>query len=351
MSNYLYTITNQQSANAVVGMEILKNGALQFVRGSPFPTVGKGSRSSQSQNGVWIDHDLLYAVDFGSSSFAIYRKHPDGTLTRLNDKPVPSQGNSPCSLCVSDGILYVVNQGVRSSGAKAEPSLAVFAIEGENVHYLLGSSFKFQRGESPTQAIVNRQGTVLAVPSVRARGSLLHCYKINASAASGAGLLTEFENSPFAITDTGYGFGSVWKSDGKTLFMTNAIGSGSVVRLNVDASSGRIAERARATTPGNACWSALDRGDKKLYVANLLSLIVFDVSGNRLEQIQSVDVADVPNPVLRDLILEPDGKFLYAIEQRRRRILVYSVAKDGRVALRSELAIGVAGFTLGLAIG
>jgi 6-phosphogluconolactonase (cycloisomerase 2 family) len=350
MGNCLYTITNRQRANAVVGMEILKTGGLRFVKGSPFLTGGKGSRSSQSQNAVWINQDLLYAVDFGSNSFAIFRKSIDGALTRLSDEPIPSQGNSPCSICISNGILYLVNQSIRSSGGKAEPSLAVFAVEGDGVRHLPKSSFQLRRGESPTQVIANQQGTVLAVPSVRDRASLLHCYKIAAGAAPGAGLLTEFATSPFAITDTGYGFGSVWKSDGKTLFMTNAIGSGSVVRLNVDADSGRIEERARATTPGNACWSALGRGEKRLYVANLLSLIVFDVSGNRLEQIQSVDVTDVAKPVLRDLILGPGGKFLYAIEQRKRRILVYSIAKDGRVALSSELAIGVSGFTLGLAI-
>lgn len=351
MSNFLYTVTNRQSANAVVGMEIQKDGGLRFVPGSPFATGGKGSRSSQSQNGVWIDHGLLYAVDFGSSSLAIFRQSPDGTLTKLNDQPIPSHGNSPCSLCISDGILYVINQGVRSSGGKAEPNLAVFAVEGEGVRYLEGSSFAFRRGESPTQAIVNPQGTVLAVPSVRDRRSLLHCYKIDKSAASKAGLLTEFANSPFEITDTGYGFGSVWKSDGKTFFMTNAIGNGSVVRLTVDAGTSQITEKARATTPGNACWAALSTDGKKLYVANLLSLLVFDVSGDKLEQIQSLDVKDVKDPVLRDLILGPGGKFLYAIEQRKRRILVYSIDKDGRVALSSELAVGVPGYTLGLAIG
>jgi len=351
MSNYLYTITNRQTANAVAGMEILKNGGLRFVKGSPFPTGGKGSLSSQSQNGVWVDQDQLYAVDFGSSSFAIFRRNTDGTLNRLNDKPIPSQGNSPCSVCVSNGILYVVNQGVRSSGGKAEPSLAVFAIEGEIVRHLPRSSFKFRRGESPTQAIVNRQGTLLAVPSVRTRSSLVHFYKIAAGGVPGTGLLTELENSPFAITDSGFGFGSAWKSDGKTFFMTNATGSGSVVRLDVDASSGRIEEKARATTPGNACWAALGRGEKKLYVANLLSLIVFDVTGNKLEQVQSVDVTDVPKPVLRDLIVGPGGKFLYALDQRKRRILVYSIGKDGRVALSTDLAIGVPGHTLGLAIG
>jgi hypothetical protein len=351
MSNYLYTVTNRQTANAVAGMKILPDGTLQPIKGSPFATGGKGSPSSQSQNGIWIAEDLVYAVDFGSESFAIFRKDAEGSLSRLNDQPIPSGGNSPCSICVSDGKLYLVNQGVRSSGTKAEPSLAVFKVKGTTVRPLPDAGFMLRRGESPTQAIVNRQGTLLAVPSVRARVSLMHIYRINAGAASGKGLLQELESSPFTITDTGYGFGSVWAGDGKTLFMTNAIGAGSVLRLQVNERSGQITETARATTPGNACWSALGKGGKRLYVANLLSLIVFDVSGKQLTQMQSVDVTDVAKPVLRDLILRPDGKFLYALEQRVRRILVYAVDKDGRVALHSEQRIGVSGYTLGLAIG
>lgn len=350
MANYLYTVTNRQSANAVVGMKILRDGGLEFLPGSPYLTGGRGSRSSQSQNGVWIHGDLLFAVDFGSDSFAIFRKNADGTLTQLNDEPIPSQGTSPCSLSVSGDVLYVVNQHIRSSAGKAEPSLAVFALRGARVRHLPGSSFKLRRGESPTQAIANPQGTVLAIPSVRARRSLLHCYSIRPRASRG-GILAEFENSPFEITDTGYGFGSVWKADGKTFFMTNAIGAGSVVLLTIDADSRQITEKARFTTPGNACWAALSRDGKRLYVANLLSLIVFDVSGNRLEQLQSLDVKDIPNPVLRDLILTPDGRFLYAIEQRRRRILTYAVGKDGRVTLQGELALRIPGYTLGLAIG
>lgn len=350
MSKFLYAVSNRQSANSVVGTEIQDSGDLRFVHGSPFATGGKGSRSSQSQNGVWIDHDLLYAVDFGSSSFAIFRRNPDGTLTRLNGSPVDSHGISPCSVCVSDGILYVVNQHIRSSGDKAEPSLSVFAVEGSGARFLEGSSFMLPRGESPTQAIVNPQGTILAIPSVRTRRSLLHCYGIKRGATAGPALM-EFENSPFEITGTGYGFGSAWTSDGKTLFMTNAIGAGSVVRLAVDPDSRRITETARATTPGNACWAALSSDGKRLYVTNLLSLLVFDVSGTRLQQIQSLDVTDVKAPVLRDLILAPGGKFLYAIEQRKRRILIFAVDGSGRVTRSGELALRVPGYTLGLAIG
>jgi 6-phosphogluconolactonase (cycloisomerase 2 family) len=349
MTHSLYAVTNRQSANAVVGMRILRDGELEFLPGSPYLTGGRGSRSSQSQHGIWIHGDLVFAVDFGSDSFAIFRKSADGALMRLNDAPISSQGTRPCSLCVSDDILYVVNQHIRSSGSRAEPNLAVFALRGESVRHLPDSSFKLLRGESPTQVIANPQGTVLAIPSVRARRSLLHCYEIRP--ASRAGLLVEFENSPFEIADAGFGFGSVWASDGKTLFMTNAIGAGSVLRLAIDVGSRRIEERARATTPGNACWTALSRDGKRLYVTNLLSLIVFDVSGERLEQLQSLDVEDIPNPVLRDLALTPEGRFLYAIEQRRRRILRYAVGRDGRVALHGELAVGSPGYTLGLAIG
>jgi 6-phosphogluconolactonase (cycloisomerase 2 family) len=352
-TNCLYTVTNRQRGNAVVGMTISPAGTLARVAGSPFLTGGLGSHSSQSQNGVWIDQGRLYAVDFGSQSFAIFKKNDDGTLTRLNRKPIASRGVSPCSLTVSGKFLYVVNQHIRSSGGKAEPSLTVFAIKGKGprLQYLAQSSFKLPRGESPTQVIVNRQGTLLAIPSVRARRSVLHVYRIQPADAARGGLLVELAGSPFAISDTGYGFGSAWASNGSTFYMTNAIGAGSVVTLAIDGQTGQIVEKARATTKGNACWTALSRNGKRLYVTNLLSLLVFDVSRGRLKPIQTVDVTDVAKPVLRDVILTPDGRYLFALEQRKRRILGFKVGRGGRVTPNGELAVGVSGYTLGLAIG
>ena len=351
MSKSLYTISNRPSANSVVAMKIRDDGQLESLPGSPYETGGQGSRSSQSQNGVWIHKKLLFAVDFGSESFALFRKAADGTLTRINDQPIPSHGNSPCSLTVNKGLLYVVNQHIRSSGGRAEPNFSVFRLEGETLEHLPASGFAFRRGESPTQVIANPQGNVLAIPSVRARRSLLHCYHIDQDAAGKAEHLVPFDNSPFEITDTGYGFGSVWHSDGKRFYMTNAIGNGSVVILNVDRRASKIEEVDRFTTPGNACWSALSADNSRLYVANLLSLLVFDTTGDRLKQLQSLDVDDVENPVLRDLILSPDGKFLYGLEQRERRILIYKVKDNGRVQKAGQFAYGTRGFTLGLAIG
>jgi 6-phosphogluconolactonase (cycloisomerase 2 family) len=350
MSSYLYTMTNRQGANGVVAMKISKNGSLQFIQGSPFQTGGKGSRSAESQNAVWIDRDLLCAVDVGSNSFAIFRRNPDGTLARLNNKPVSSQGIGPCSVCINDGIVYVLNKGNRTSGGKTQPNIAVFAVEGDSVKHLPQSSIKLSGTATATQVIVNRQGTLLAVSSRSAQGSLLHCYRIKRGATSGSGLLTKLKDSPFAITDGDFGFGSAWKSDGKTLFMTNAVGKASVLRLTIDAASGKIAEKARTTAAGTACWAALGRGEKKLYVTNADSVLVFDVSGNQVTQIQSEDVSDIPNSILHDVILGPDGKFLYAIEQRKRRILVYSIDKNGRVARKGELVIPGPAFPLGLAV-
>lgn len=342
MSRYLYTTSNRKGGNAVVAMKIQANGSLQLAAGSPFPTGGKGLPPAESQNAVWIHQGLLYAVDAGSDSFAIFRQHTDGTLSRLNEKPIPSRGPGPCSVCANGGILYVLNKG----NATARAGVAVFAIEGEKVRHLPKSSRQLGPSESPKQVIVNRQGTLLAVPSTNDRGSLLHCYKIDQTAQ----VLTELSSSPFAITGAEFGFGSAWKSDGKTFFMTNAVGDASVVRLTVDAASGQIKEKARVATPGTACWAVLGRDEKKLYVTNSASVLVFDVSANKVELIQTLDVADISNPVLRDAILGPDGKFLYAIEQRKPRILIYSIRKDGRVAQKGELVIPRPASPLGLAI-
>lgn len=346
MSNYLYTMTNRKSANGVVAMKIAKNGLLQFVKGSLFPTGGKGLPSAESQNAVWVDQGLFYASDVGSNAFAAFVKNADGTLSRLNGKPsFHSRGTGPCSVCASDGILYVLNKGK----AKARAGIAVFAIDDKKVRHLPKSSRQLGPSESPTQVIVNRQGTLLAVPSANDQGSLLHCYKINRGKATGSELLTELSGSPFLITGGDFGFGSAWKSNGKTLFMTNAVGNASVVSLNVDAVSGQIKENARAVTPGTACWSALGRDEKRLYVTNSSSVLVFDISANKLELIQTLEVTDTAKPVLHDVILGPDGKFLYAIEQRKRRILIYSIRKDGRVAQKGELVMPRPASPLGLA--
>lgn len=345
MSAYIYTTSNRKGTNAVIAMKIRANGSLQVVAGSPFPTGGKGLTSAESQNAVWIHQGLLYAVDAGSDSFAIFRQSTDGTLSRLNEKPIPSQGTAPCSVCASGGILYVLNKG----NDEARAGIAVFAIEDEKVRHLPKSSLQLELSESPTQVIVNRQGSLLAVPSANDQGSLVHYYRINTGGAAEPQLLTELSGSPFLITGGDFGFGSAWKADGKTLFMTNAVGNASVVRLKVDVTSGQIKEDARAVTPGTACWSVLGRDEKKLYVTNASSVLVFDLSDNKLELIQTLDVADTSKPVLHDAILGPDGKFLYAIEQRKRRILIYSIRKDGRVAQKGGLVMPGPAFPLGLA--
>jgi hypothetical protein len=88
---------------------------------------------------------------------------------------------------------------------------------------------------------------------------------------------------------------------------------------------------------------------EKRYVKNASSVLVLDVSADKLELIQTVDVADISNPVVHDVILGPDDNFLYLIEVRKRRILAYSIRKDGRVARKGELVIPSPAFPLGLA--
>ena len=349
MSSYLYSMTNRQSANAVAAMKIAANGSIKFVKGSPFPTGGKGFRATESQNAVWAEKDFVFAVDGGSDSFAVFRRNPDGTLVGMNSNPVPSQGARPYSVCFSNGILYVLNRGNPDAGTP--PSLAVFAVEDGNARHLAKNRIEFGVGETPTQVIANKQGTLLAVSSAGPDGSLLYCYRIDAGGAASSGLLTKLEDSPFSISGGDLGFGSAWTSDGKTLFMTNALGDASVVRLSIDAKSGRITEKARVKAAGTACWAGLGNGEKKLYVTNGASVLVYELAPDAITEIQSEDVTDMPSPVVHDLVLGPKAKFLYVIDQRNRRILFYSIGANGRVKRKGELAMAAPSFPLGLAIG
>ena len=58
--NIPITITNRLSTNAVVGMKIMKDGSLQFLKGSPFPTGAKdpGRRRARTQSGLQFERCL-----------------------------------------------------------------------------------------------------------------------------------------------------------------------------------------------------------------------------------------------------------------------------------------------------
>jgi hypothetical protein len=110
-ADYVYVETNLNPANSIRVFSRGVNGQLQEIAGSPFATGGAGS----GYNGVAVcpddsdqeiitnpDHSLLFAINAGSDSIAVFNIGSNGALTPVAGSPFPSGGNDPVSLASAD---------------------------------------------------------------------------------------------------------------------------------------------------------------------------------------------------------------------------------------------------------
>ena len=76
------------------------------------------------------DGRLLFAVNQGSNSIAVFSVQHDGSLALVNHTAVGSGGTEPVSLSIADGRLYVVNRGdeIQGQTGTIAPTITVFNI-------------------------------------------------------------------------------------------------------------------------------------------------------------------------------------------------------------------------------
>ena len=127
---YVYIESNASApnSNAVYAFRRGSAGNLTPLPGSPFLTGGAGVQytgtnlgpfDSDSEVIVNPQQTLLFAVNAGSDTIAVFSIKEDGTLTPVEGSPFPSGGNDLVKSWRFDGnVLIVVNQ----SGDFARPS-------------------------------------------------------------------------------------------------------------------------------------------------------------------------------------------------------------------------------------
>ena len=113
----VYVESDDPAGNAVLAFRRHDDGSLTPLPGSPFPTGGRGITPTfnlgpfDSDQEVIInrEHTLLFAVNGGSDSIAVFHIEPDGSLTPVDGSPFPSGGSNPVSVGLSgDDVLCVV---------------------------------------------------------------------------------------------------------------------------------------------------------------------------------------------------------------------------------------------------
>jgi 6-phosphogluconolactonase (cycloisomerase 2 family) len=168
----VYVESDDPAGNAVLAFRRHDDGSLTPLPGSPFPTGGLGITPTfnlgpfDSDQEVIInrEHTLLFAVNGGSDSIAVFHIKPDGSLTPVDGSPFPSGGSNPVSVGLSgDDVLCVVNQD-QDPGRPGMllPDYTSFRVTGQGrLIPIPRSTFFVDAGSSPSQALVSPDGGVL----------------------------------------------------------------------------------------------------------------------------------------------------------------------------------------------
>ncbi|TME57780.1 MAG: lactonase family protein [Chloroflexi bacterium] len=116
---HVYVNDNTAGINTIAAFDRHVDGTLTPLAGSPFAAGGAGTGSivgSQGALQVTSDGRYLLAVDAGSNQISVLRVRPDGSLREVEGSPVWSGGIEPISVAVSGGLVYVANEGSKTTG-------------------------------------------------------------------------------------------------------------------------------------------------------------------------------------------------------------------------------------------
>ncbi|MEA2170028.1 MAG: hypothetical protein QOF76_3328, partial [Solirubrobacteraceae bacterium] len=307
-------------------------------------------------------HTLLFAVNQGSDTVAVFHIAADGSLSAVRGSPFPSGGIAPASLGISGDILIVANKaldGIRNL-KRVQANYTTFRVQGDGRLEPTGSTVVLPPGSAPTQVYV-APGNRLVFATEET--GLFRAFRLTAG-----GALIQAPNSPLSLPDSLFNVGPrpdpVWpaglSANGTTHILYTGIPNyGTIAAYSYDASGNLTFESQRMDPAAYLpCWSVINRAGTRLYFANAATdnISVWDIGSkpDHPRQLQTVPLRGGGNPW--NLQLSPDGKFLFIITPRQVKSLVpagqgqllhsLSVASDGKLAERPDSPV-----TLPVALG
>ena len=333
-SGTAYVETNVAVAhqNSVLALRY-HGGSFRPLRITEYPTGGSGS-ADLSDSGV-LDADqqltvntartLLFAVNQGSDTIAVFHIAADGSLTPLAGSPFPSGGVAPASLAVSGNVLVVANKahdGIRKLTTVA-PNYTTFTIGSDGALRRTGSVVSLPPRSSPTQVYVPPGGGLVFTTE---ESGLLRVLSL-----SSGGRLATTPGSPYTLPDSLFINGPrpqpVWPAGLSSvaragILYTGIPNYGSIVAYDYDA-AGRLTLQSEAFDPSAflPCWSVVSPDGHWLYFANAgtdnVSVWNLRPDPRHPRLAQTVALRGGGNPW--NLRLDPSGHFLYIITPRQVR--------------------------------
>ena len=377
--NVLYVESNDPRAgqNSILAYSRAVDGSLTPLAGSPFLTAGKGhTNPTAGKLGpndldysmiISADKKRLFAVNSGSNTIVVFDIIGDGTLRPVAGSPFASNGRNPVSLTIAGNRLYVVNKNDDAGQLpNAEtPNYTGFTIETNGrLTPIPGSTVPVVAGGSPSQVLASNDGRLLfgadfLAPLAQPGIGSLRSFRINAD-----GTLTQPATSPLALP-AGPANAPPLPLGLYTHPTQNILYVGFVTRkqlgvYNFDAQSGALSFLRAVPNSGlEICWIRTTASGTRLYTVNNItnSVSFYDNSAPTQPVEMQHFVLKDPGPLfLNDRgpdsfmqvtstpfepALSPDERFFYVINQRANfnspsqegnAIHVLAIGADGRLS-------------------
>jgi 6-phosphogluconolactonase len=337
----LFTMTNAAAGNAVLAFERNDDGSLSST--GTFATGGRGSGDGLGNQGAIALDDsgrVLYAVNAGSNDISVFAVR--GSQLRLL-QTISTGGARPVSLSVDDDLLYVLNAG--------SDSIAGFRIgNGGGLRHMANSARPLSgSGTGAAQISIAPDGRTVIVSEKATDKLTVYPLDQLGRPAPTPTVIASAGKTPF-----GFGF-----NGRRQLIVSEAFGGmpgKSAVSSYLVSRDGnlRLVSPSVANGQTAACWIVATPNRRYAYTTNTAS---GNISGYRVtvggglsrfdDGGVTADLGARSGPI--DMVVSPDGDYLYALAGGGQSISVMRIERSGALTVLQGLGGLPAGLN-GLAI-
>lgn len=334
ISGHVYVNDNTAPANTIAGFSRNADGSLTALAGSPFVAGGSGTGTTVgSQGAIQLSGDGRYvlATDAGSNQVSALRILPGGSLIPTDQGPVWSGGVEPVSIAVHGDLVYVANEGNKTTGTGS--NYTGFRINAGGVLTpIAGSTFGLPNTANPGDILFNSTGQNLIGVEVGTTDP--STFRIDSFVVGADGRLSPAPGSPFAAQAAGP-FGSEFSPVNPAhLYVSNAhggAGNGSVSAFNVAANGGltSIGGSPYADNQTAPCWVEISHDGQYLFTVNTASTTISSyriLSDGSLSLLSSTAFKSGAGIRPFDARLDPSGSTLYVVDAALDAVSAFSVS-------------------------
>ncbi len=337
LSQYVYVESNLpvSNSNSIYALSRGSDGNLKPIPGSPFLTGGAGVQYSGPNLGP-LDSDqeiitnpqqpLLFAVNAGSDSIAVFHIGENGALKPVDGSPFPSGGNDPVSVGLAGSTLFIASQ----SGDFGRPStilpnyttmhvgwegnLVPISDDTNDTSRPFQSTVSVAAGSSPSQAYF-ASGTNLLF-GADFLGGLLQHFQLDGQGQLHSLPPIALPASEFGATTPRLPLG-LWSNPKQPILYVgyvtaNRIG---VYRYNEEGELNFL--RTVPNAGQGICWIRSNKSGTRIYTSDTATNLISVYDSTDPEEpieIQTLTLAGVGNAF--QISLSADGKSLFVLSQQ-----------------------------------